>query len=674
MLTGQDDRESDVQVMRAGAADYLVKGDVDALTLERAIRYSMDRSASMQALADSERQFRSLLESALDGILIVDHAGSVVSWNPSAVRLFGAPALAGRQLGELLGDPARPAADVLVTLVRPGVAEIIELEGSRDDGTKFPVEVALSSWESKEGQMWSAVIRDITERKALESQLEHQAFHDALTGLANRLLVRDRLDHALQRSGRSGAAVAALFLDLDDFKQVNDTLGHEAGDELLRQVGLRLVEQVRVGDTAARLGGDEFAIVVEDIDDEIAAIEIAERILEALVLPFAIGGTSVEISASIGIDVTARQADRTARRCCARRTWRCTPRRTRARTDSPSSNGRCTIDSSDASNSSGSSARQPSRSARGPLPADRRSRTGQISGVEALMRWLHPERGLMMPNDFVAVAEETGMIVSLGRILRVRAFEQTRRWIESGVGAKGFYLSVNVSPRELDDDRFVSGLLADLERAGLGPESLVVEVTEGMMMRSRVHGVRCLEALRANGIRSAIDDFGTGYSSLSYLQELPAEILKIDRSFVNRLQDSTHSDKGVVAAIIAMGENLGLTTVAEGVETNEQRALLSALGCELGQGYLFARPAAVAEMDSLLAADRITPVGARALEDVETPELRGARLARVWSVAGNGELSDQDAVAAAGAHARLRHTTVARIFYGALPWMPPGRC
>ena len=209
--------------MRSGAADYLVKGDLDALTLERAIRYSMDRSASTQALADSERQFRSLLESALDGILIVDHTGSVAAWNPSAVRLFGASALAGRQLTELLSDPERPAIDALIALPQPGVAEILELEGTRDDGTKFPVEVALSSWEAAEGQMWSAVIRDITERKALESQLEHQAFHDALTGLANRLLVRDRLDHALQRSGRNGGAVAALFLDLDDFKQVNDT-------------------------------------------------------------------------------------------------------------------------------------------------------------------------------------------------------------------------------------------------------------------------------------------------------------------------------------------------------------------------------------------------------------------------------------------------------------------
>jgi len=190
---------------------------------------------------------------------------------------------------------------------------------------------------------------------------------------------------------------------------------------------------------------------------------------------------------------------------------------------------------------------------------------------------------------------------------------------------------VNVSPRELDDDQFVSGLLADLERAGLGPESVVVEVTEGMMMRSRVHGVRCLEALRANGVRSAIDDFGTGYSSLSYLQELPTSILKIDRSFVNRLHDSTHSDKGVVAAIVAMGQNLGLTTVAEGVETAEQRVLLTTLGCEFGQGYHFARPAAVAEMDSLLLADKDVPLGSRALADVETPELRGVRLARVWS-------------------------------------------
>ena len=325
-------------------------------------------------------------------------------------------------------------------------------------------------------------------------------------------------------------------------------------------------------------------------------------------LPFAIGGISVEISASIGIDVTTaggsdsetmlRQADvamyaakdtgknrfavfqREMHDRLVRRVQLERELREAGEVDQLEIHYQPIVD----------------------------LRTGQIAGVEALMRWLHPDRGLMMPNDFVGVAEETGTIVPLGRILRAKAFAQTRRWIESGVG-EGFHLSVNVSPRELEDDEFVKVLLADLERAGLGPEALVVEVTEGMMMRSRVHGVRCLEALRANGVRSAIDDFGTGYSSLSYLQELPAEILKIDRSFVNRLQDSTHSDKGVVAAIIAMGQNLGLTTVAEGVETNEQRELLSALGCELGQGYLFARPAAVAEMDVLLLADRELPLG-----------------------------------------------------------------
>jgi diguanylate cyclase (GGDEF)-like protein/PAS domain S-box-containing protein len=607
LLTGEGDRDTDLQAMRRGASDYLVRGRLDAPLLERSIRYAIERAAHVAALADSEEQFRSLLESASDGIVIADADGRVVHWNPSAAQLFRRTDLGDRTLEQLLDDPARAATAVdELRLVR---RDRLELEGIRGDGTRFPAEIALSSWDSTGGVMWSAIIRDVTDRRALESQLEHQAFHDPLTGLANRTLLRNRLEHALRRRMRTGGSVAVLFVDLDDFKRINDTLGHAAGDDLLLEVTARVTRLLRPTDTAARLGGDEFAVVLEDVRDVGDATRVARRLLESLDAPVDVAGARVTVSASIGIaaamsanddaDTLLRYADVAmyAAKEGGKSRFAQFEHEMHARLVRRlqlEGELRAAIVGRE-----GVAYYQPIVDLR----------TGRILGVEALMRWLHPDRGLLAPGDFIPVAEETGLIAALGRQLRAEAFRQVREWRRLHPGLEELCLAVNVSPRELDGDGFVAELVAALDVARLPRDAAVIEITEGATLRNRGVSARRLTELRAAGVRIAIDDFGTGYSSLSYVQQLPAQILKIDRSFVADLRAG--GDTTVLSAIVAMSHGMGLVTIAEGIEDQACLELIAGLGCDYGQGYHFARPADARTITGLLLAnaDETAPRG-----------------------------------------------------------------
>jgi diguanylate cyclase (GGDEF)-like protein len=440
--------------------------------------------------------------------------------------------------------------------------------------------------------------RDVTERKVLEEQLRHQAFHDVLTGLANRSLFRDRLAHALARAVRGGRPTAVLYLDLDDFKAVNDRLGHAEGDRLLVAVGERLRSSTRDGDTVARLGGDEFAIIVEESDPAEAAVT-AGRILEAVARPFDLGERQVAARASIGIairladggdaDELLRWAD-IAMYAAKARGGNCHVTYEAQLYDA-------TVD-------------------RMELKADLRLalergelyvayqpvvelETGAIIGSEALMRWRHPERGNIPPAEFIPLAEESGAILDLGRWILETACRQTRIWQEE-TGRAGFTISVNVSGRQMADPNLVDDVAHILSVTGLDPQCLILEITESVLVLNVEETVATFRALKALGLRLAIDDFGTGYSSLSYLRQFPVDILKVDRSFVASLDGGTDSI-ALVRSIVSLSSTLRLDTVAEGIETAEQRQVLRGLGAQHGQGHLFAHAMEPGQLGDLLA-------------------------------------------------------------------------
>jgi diguanylate cyclase (GGDEF)-like protein len=437
----------------------------------------------------------------------------------------------------------------------------------------------------------------------LQEQLSHQAFHDSLTDLANRSLFSDRIDHALLRRSRTGKPVAVLFIDLDDFKAVNDTLGHSAGDQLLIGVAERLRNALRRPDTAARLGGDEFAVLIEDIDAPAEAEAVAERIFAALVEPFAIAGQSVTVHASIGVAVSDDA------------------------TDSASRLMRHADVAMYAAKSAGKhrhvlfiSGMETEIVARHRLRADLEHAIvadefgvhyqpifdmsdGRFVANEALVRWRHPTRGMVAPDDFISTAEETGVILALGTQVLRAACAETRRWQETYPSDQPLWVSVNISARQLQQPDFVAEVLDTVSESGLAPSSLVLELTESMVLEDANAGtsIEKLVALKRSGIRIAIDDFGTGYSSLSYLRRLPVDILKIAKPFVDDLHNS--EDEGDFArAIVGIGNALRLTMIAEGIETTEQLVTLRDLGCHLGQGYHLSHPVKAEAIDRILAA------------------------------------------------------------------------
>jgi diguanylate cyclase (GGDEF)-like protein len=437
------------------------------------------------------------------------------------------------------------------------------------------------------------------ENARLYERVRHQAFHDPLTRLANRSLFRDRLDHALARSTRGLRAVSVLFVDLDDFKTVNDTYGHTVGDALLVAAGERLLSVVRPGDTVARLGGDEFAVLLEDIEGGQDAIAPAERILAAFSVPFQVAGNELFIGGSIGIamgaagektpDELLRNADFAMYQAKSMGKGRYAMFEARMR---------------DAAVERGELAALLRRALdRDELVLHYQPiidlRSGEVRGLEALVRWQQPQRGLLMPGSFIDIAEETGLIVPIGRWVLREACRQAKAWQERFPSDPPLSISVNLSARQFSDPRLVSDIAAAVRDSGIPATSLVLEITESLLVRETDGTISKLRAIRAMGVRLAIDDFGTGYSSLSYLQRFPLDILKIDRAFVEAVGDAEGS--ALVRSIVDIGRSLRLSTVAEGIERPEQPAQLLALQCDMGQGYLMNRPQEAVAIDAFLA-------------------------------------------------------------------------
>jgi diguanylate cyclase (GGDEF)-like protein len=442
------------------------------------------------------------------------------------------------------------------------------------------------------------VLADAIERRRSEDEMQRQALHDPLTGLPNRTLFMDRLSLALSQAARRKTSVAVLFLDLDRFKLVNDSLGHSAGDELLCTFAGRLTEVLRPGDTVARFGGDEFCVMCDDLDDPEMAIEIGSRMTAALARPFEIGTSEQFVSASVGIAV-ARDRTRTAEDLVGEAD---------AAMYRAKENGRGGFELFDEVMRGYASERlRVENDLRHALETEDELVVhyqpivtvddGEIVGVEALVRWNHPERGLVPPGEFIPVAEESGAIIAIGeRVLRL-ACAEAARWNAAGDGRR-VNVSVNLSPRQVTSPAIAATVAAVLEETGLDPAALTLEITEGVLVKESQTAAQTLIDLKALGLRLVLDDFGTGYSSLAYLRRFPIDGLKIDRRFIAAMDTSTE-DRTIVEAIVKMAAGLQIDVVAEGVETIEQADSLMRLGCRHAQGFYYARPMPPADVASL---------------------------------------------------------------------------
>ena len=558
-----------------------------------------------EQLAASEERFRSLVQHASDVIAVVDAVGVLKYVSPSCQQVCGhnPDELIGTPLSQLLDPNDLPLAASFLSeaATRRGSTAPVEWRIRHRDGTYRLIEV-LGTNLLHDANVGGLVLngRDITERNALEAQLAHQAFHDSLTGLANRALFRDRLGHALERARRTRQPVGVMFLDLDDFKAVNDSLGHEAGDTLLVGVAERLSECVRSSDTVARLGGDEFAILLEEgSSDEVDSV--AERVLDVLRAPLAVQDHEVFVRGSVGVATAepgAASAEDLLRDADAAMYHAKRAGGARAEWFQPGMHAAALERLALATDLRRAIERDEFEVHYQPI-VDLRSET--IKGVEALVRWQHPERGMLSPGSFISLAEETGLIGALGMWVLRAACRQVRYWQQlQPHGEAPLGVSVNLSAWQFHDADLVAQIAEIIDEVGLDPSSLTLEITEGLLLQDGQGVMERLNALKTLGVNLALDDFGTGYSSLSYLQRFPIDVLKIDKSFVDRISEGAEP-AAVVRTIVALSESLQLRTVAEGIEEPEQVAHLRSLGCERGQGYFWAKPLPADSLGQLLA-------------------------------------------------------------------------
>jgi diguanylate cyclase (GGDEF)-like protein/PAS domain S-box-containing protein len=577
---------------------------LDTPTVVVAVSTLLIALAAVRIMRSLEARLSALVYHSTDAIFLVDRDGRIAYASPAAEELGGADHLLdpfveadregiARQLGNVVQMP-RGTTVPLEGRVRLADGEVRVLEG-----------VGRNLLEDENVRAVVVTMRDTTQRHALERQLQRRAFQDGLTGLANRVLFVDRLEHAIQRSAREPElGVAVLFIDLDDFKAVNDGMGHSAGDEVIRSVAERIRSCVRPGDTVARLGGDEFTVLVEDTPSAADVTALARRLLEVLQQPVDVDGVGLTVPASVGVTFATHGS-----------TAESLLRDADIAMYSAKSEGKGRVTIFDATLRDTAVQRL---ALKVELPEALRldqfrlayqsivdTRTREIRGFEALIRWQHPERGLVAPAEFIPAAEETGAIVEIGRWALEEACRQAvvwnRKWPEP------LSINVNVSALQLHQPRFDEQLRDVLRSTGLDPSLLVLELTESVLVRhQRVETI--LDDLRAIGVGIAIDDFGTGYSSLSYLQRFPVTSLKVDRSFVADLAAGRKA--GLVQSILSIGDAFGLTTVAEGVERPEQLDVLAQLGCDRAQGFLLGRPLWPGEIDGALEISRMVRTAA----------------------------------------------------------------
>ncbi len=589
---------------------------LDALqTLAETLSLALDRLdlSDVQIEQRSERRLRSMVLHATDIIALLDSDLTICYVTPAVEPILGVPAVELLGMGwlDIVAPADREVGRDLVLRAAGGRPAHAALRLATTDGRDCIVDTTVTEVDDETHAGFVLTCHDVTERRELEEQLLHQAFHDALTGLANRALFHDRVEHALSRFRRSGGSCAVLFIDLDDFKRVNDSLGHAAGDSLLCAIPERITPCLREGDTAARLGGDEFAVLLEDVDVAACTV-VATRLIEALGRPHAIGPSVLTPSSSIGIAVAAgpdittddllRNADLALyeAKVTGKARWALfAPEMHAAATErlGLTNELRHALDA-------------------GQIVVYYQPvidlRNGAIVGFEALARWDHPTRGILLPGSFIPIAEETGLIHQLGHHVLDVALRDAARW-QQRPGRENLRMAVNVSGRQLQDPAIVDTVRTLLERHGVEPSTVILEFTESVLLPGDSATLERIHALSALGVRLYIDDFGTGYSSLSYLQQLPVDGMKLAQEFVRGLP-GTPSDTGLVRAILDLAQNLGLdTVVAEGVERAEQQSALVALGYGMAQGFHLGMPEPLATIEDLL--DRTAPAAALPVSD-----------------------------------------------------------
>ena len=559
--------------------------------------------ARTEELEASEERFRALVQHGSDLITVIEPDGTIIYQSPSIERVLGyaAPDVLGRKLTELThpDDMHRVTSFITDAMKLQGATNSAAVRLRALDGTWVNVEIVGTDHRDDAAVRGLVLnIRDVSERHALEEQLRFEAFHDPLTQLANRAQFADRLGHALDRRARRATQVSVLFLDLDNFKSVNDSLGHAAGDALLTEVGRRLKTCTRPEDTVARLGGDEFAVLLEDIAGIDEPAEAARRILSALRMPVLIEGRNLVVTASIGITVGQDETDPGVllRNADVAMYSAKALGRNRFEVYEPTMHDAALERLDLAGDLEGAVERGEFVLEYQPILT---LASGEVAGVEALVRWDHPTRGRIQPDGFISLAEETGAIIDLGRWVLNEACKQACAWYDEFTPDPSFAMNVNVSARQLLYPGFVDDVAQALHAFRVEPGSLVLEITESVMMRDTTASLGVLRQLKELGVRLAIDDFGTGYSSLNYLRQFPFDILKIDRSYLAADGEQSH-DQDLERAIVDLGRTLKLEIVAEGVEQAGQLVRLKSLNCELGQGFYFARPMAADKIREVL--------------------------------------------------------------------------